>query len=170
MRAALGFSIHTGWAAVVALSDSAEVLARRRIELVEGGARFVYHAVARGLGAVGGIRDAERTARLRAGAALRDLVQEHGITTAAVPRTRGPLPPLEAILASHPLLHRAEGELYRGAVEEACRTLGLAVVTPVPHPPRVGKMSPPWGKDQKDAAALAWAALRATEEARPRRG
>ena len=51
--------------------------------------------------------------------------------------------------------------IHRGAVEEVCRALGLAVVTPVPDPPGVGKTSPPWGKDQKDAAALACAALRA---------
>lgn len=160
MRRALGFSIHTGWAVVVVLSDAAEVLVRRRVELADRDARFVYHAAAQDRRAVSRIGDAERTARRRAEAALADLVQEHGITTAAVPRTKGPLPALEAILESHPLLHRAEGELYRGAVVEACEALGLAVVAPVPDPPRVGKMSPPWGKDQKDAAALAWAALR----------
>ena len=166
MRAALGFSIHTGWAAVVAHSDAAKVLARLRIELADRDARFVYHAAAEAAGAVRRIGEAEQTARRRAEEALRDLVREHAITTAALPRTKGPLPALEAILGSHPLLHKAEGELYRGAVEEACRALGLAVVTPVPDPPRVGKMGPPWGKDQKDAAALAWAALRAGSERR----
>ncbi len=48
--AALGFSVHTGWAALVALSgpaDAPQVVDRRRIELIDGpdadAARFLYH-------------------------------------------------------------------------------------------------------------------------------
>lgn len=154
MRAALGFSIHTGWAAAVAVADPAAVLDRRRIALAdeEHDARFVYHAERR-------IRDASRIARQRAEAALRDILAVHQIATAAVPRPKRALPALEAILQSHALIHSAEGELYRRAIEDACRAVGLEVVTPAPEAPAVGKPGPPWGKDQKDAAALAWGAL-----------
>lgn len=51
-RAALGFKLHTGWAAVVAAArpyGHVEVLLRRRIELLlpdESVPRFVYHDAA----------------------------------------------------------------------------------------------------------------------------
>jgi hypothetical protein len=167
MRVALGFSIHTGWAVAVAVRGARpEVLVRRRLALAEDAhdARFVYHAAAekpalakRMIGA------ARRVAVERARAALGELVaslEGHSIVVALPPAKRA-LPPLERILQAHPLLHRAEGELYRGAVAEAAEHLGLPLrILEGGEVPDVGKMSPPWGKDQKAAAALAWAALR----------
>ena len=38
------------------------------------------------------------------------------------------LPALEKILASHPMIHTAEGEFFRNAVREACREMGIAVM------------------------------------------
>ena len=164
MRAAVGLSIHTGWAAAVALSSRAEVLHRSRIELADDrhDARFAYHAAAeRPRAAEGILRAATLVARERAITALRDMTSALGrAPILAVPRARRSLPALDKILASHPLMHTAEGELYRQAILAAAESLGLEVVTPE-HPvdPEVGKMSAPWGKDQKLAAALAWAAL-----------
>jgi hypothetical protein len=39
-----------------------------------------------------------------------------------------PLPPLEKILASHPMIHTAEGEFFRNAIREACRETRIAVM------------------------------------------
>jgi len=38
-----------------------------------------------------------------------------------------PLPSLSEILASHALIHTAEGEFYRGAVRKACERLEIQV-------------------------------------------
>jgi len=40
---------------------------------------------------------------------------------------RGPLPPLSQILASHALIHAAEGEFFREAFSKACADLDVAV-------------------------------------------
>lgn len=161
MRAAVGFSIHTGWAVLVVVSAAGEVLLRRRIELAERDQRFVYHAAVGKPGAARSIQEATRVAVQRAGLALRALLGEHALAAAAVPPPKRALPDLEAILRSHPLIHTAEGELYRRAVEIGCREAGLRVVSPAPLQPEVGKLGPPWGKDQRDAAALAFGALAA---------
>lgn len=91
-----------------------------------------------------------------------------------------PLPPLEKILASHPLLHTAEGELFREALRAASRECGLPLTEvrerelfaraagdlglPVAQlEQRVAAMSkaigPPWRQDEKLAAVAAWLAL-----------
>jgi hypothetical protein len=161
MRAAIGFSVHTGWAAAVVLGAGPQILARVRIELADQDhdARFVYHAAAERGGAEARIRRAEQTARERAEAGLCEVVTRHAVDVAALPAPKRTLPDLATILAAHPLLHAAEGELYRRAIADACAALGLAVVTPSPRALAVGKVGAPWGKDQKDATALAWAAL-----------
>src|SRR5262249_60142956 len=55
-RAAFGFRVHTGWAALIAVQgpvslDSPVILDRRRVEMMEGGKpeapAFVYHAAAK---------------------------------------------------------------------------------------------------------------------------
>jgi hypothetical protein len=165
MRAAIGFSVHTGWAAAVVLGAGPQILARLRIELADEDhdARFVYHAAAERGRAEERIRRAEQTARERADVGLRDVVIHHTVVVAALPAPKRRLPDLATILAAHPLLHAAEGELYRRAIADACAALGLALVTPSPRAPAVGKVGAPWGKDQKDAAALAWAALAGAE-------
>jgi hypothetical protein len=179
MRTAIGFAIHTGWAAAVVLSDEPLVVARVRIALAEDdpagemhGPRFVYHLAAEKGDAEARVRAAERMAQQRGVAALAPLAKQHGIVVAALPAPKRALPPLAAILQSHALIHAAEGELYRRALEQACRSVGFTIMTedaqaqggsPLP----IGKMPPPWGKDQKEAAARAWAAL-ASLPAKPR--
>lgn len=91
-----------------------------------------------------------------------------------------PTPTVEAALASHPLLHMAEGELFRGAIIRAaklCRLpvygirekmalsmgadkLGFNLVTLQSHLADLGRsIGPPWGQDQKLATLVAWLAL-----------
>jgi hypothetical protein len=91
------------------------------------------------------------------------------------------LPELESILASHALIHTAEGELFRDALRAASRGCGLPLTTikerelfqqaaadlhlPAErierHVAAMGKgIGPPWRQDQKFAAVAAWLALR----------
>jgi len=90
-----------------------------------------------------------------------------------------PLPELRAILASHALIHTAEGEFYRDAVAAACETCEISVrrvrerdmenelqklpVTAVAAKERIaafGKQAgPPWTQDEKLAALGAWLML-----------
>jgi len=81
------------------------------------------------------------------------------------------LPELQKILASHALIHTAEGEMFRDAVAWAARACGLPLTTvrekeltaeflrPVAS---LGKqIGPPWTQDQKFATAAAMLALHA---------
>jgi hypothetical protein len=166
--AAVGFSIHTGWAAMVVLDGPPpRILVRRRLELADDvhDARFVYHlAQEQPADAERILSGAAATALERARARLRDLEQElsgHSLLV-ALPKAKTALPDMHSILASHLLIHSAEAELYRRAVADAATSLGIRLATVHPGKvPLVGKPGPPWGKDQKGAAALAWAALTA---------
>jgi len=189
-RAALGFSVHTGWAAVVAVGGppaAPAVLLKRRIDVAttfDEGA--VFHAAqelpiekARAL-----VTQAE--ARFLAGARdeLAAFVARLGVrvmgAALAAPAARR-LPPFESIVRSHPLVHAAEGELYRRIFAEAAaaavgtppprippavlaaRTaaaLGVAPADVTAHLAAMGKASgKPWAADQKQAALAAWLAL-----------
>jgi hypothetical protein len=167
VSAAFGFAIHTGWAIAVMIDGpQPTVLFRRRIELgsQEHDARFVYHAASeRPAAAERLIADAARTARERAEAALRQALNEVApkrARAAGLPQPKRALPPLDQILRSHPLIHLAEGELFRKALEDACRVLDLTVVIPKPTAlPDLGAVGRPWTKDHKAAAALALGAL-----------
>jgi hypothetical protein len=176
MACALGFRAHSGWAAVVVLTDEPRVLHRGRLELVEGGSTAraqIYHATAKLPLAQAEKRVAASIAdsaqRARAGIAA--LIQEHrpmacGIVVGKVKT----LPPLDAILRSHAMIHTAEGVLYRSLLVDAARELGLATLA-VPAAD-VGKhrdrkridalgrgLGPPWSQDQKESALVAWMAL-----------
>jgi hypothetical protein len=87
-----------------------------------------------------------------------------------------PLPELERILASHPLIHTAEGEFFRKAFSEACEALGIPVTgirekelaeraqavfkksasaLPAELAAAAKHLGPPWSQDQKSAALAA---------------
>jgi len=91
-----------------------------------------------------------------------------------------PLPELQSILASHALIHTAEGELFRAALRAASQECGLPVTAVKErelfaraaadlhvsagrierHVAGMGKaLGPPWRQDEKFAAAAAWLAL-----------
>ncbi len=126
-RTALGFRAHSGWAAAVAVSgppSAPEVVHRRRIEIADAedpDAKQPYHA-AEGLD----LGDAERlvrrctqTSRRMARAAVGTLLAElrtagHGVVGCGLLQGSGrALPDLAGILASHALIHTAEGQMFR---------------------------------------------------------
>jgi len=144
---ALGFSVHTGWAALVAVSIPAAgeigLLDRRRIVMIPDGdreePRFVYHA-ARELSlpeAELRVRSSSERAQRNAGEAIDAAVKDLGTTGSRIVASgvvgggRTPSGSLEAILSSHSLVHAAEGALFREAVRAASESRDLRI-TEVP--------------------------------------
>ena len=197
MRAALGFRAHSGWAALVVVAGpprSPTVIDRRRIELIAPGIpKQPYHAAEKL-----GLKEAEklvgqcaqvagRLARQAVGAVvnnLRDKGQDVvgcGILLAA----GRPATTLAATLASHALIHSAEGELFRYALIHASEHWSMRV-TGVRERElyergatefriavnelrlRVSEMGrtvgPPWTQDEKQAALVGWLALAAAPQ------
>lgn len=141
---ALGFRTHSGWATMVIVADVRDarrtpefpqVVDRRRIELADPAIpRPVqpYHQAERlDLEAAerlirSAMDEAEAMARQALIAASNDL-KAGGYQVIACALLLGsgrPLPSLADILGSHPLIHTAEGELYRGAIARAGESLG----------------------------------------------
>ena len=188
-RAAIGFRAHSGWAAAVAIagaSGSPVVIARRRIEMVDRAgprANQPYHAAAELEIAAAGklVAQAAASAARRAAANLQVILEElartgHQVTGCGLLLASGrPLPALPAILASHALIHTAEGELFREALLAASAGYGLPVTAvkerdltssiPAPVERYIQKLGstigPPWRQDEKFAAMAAWLALHA---------
>ena len=193
-RAALGVRTHSGWAVIVALAGttrSPEVIDRRRIENADPGIRGSkqpYHAVE-----MLELRQAEEHLK-RCADRTKAMTRQAFRMALGELETRGysvrgcglllgsgrPLPALSAILASHPLLHTAEGEFYRNAIRDAGEYCGLkvagvkereiyeraAAALRVPGPDlrrrldEMGKsIGPPWRQDEKLAALVAWLVL-----------
>ena len=188
--AALGIRMHSGWGVLVAMSGNAatlEVLDRRRIVTIDPeihGSSQPYHQAAnlgfpeseRYLANCAAI--SERVAFTAIGELLKELdVRGCRIAGAAVLLASGrPLPPLAKILASHPLIHTAEGEFFRNAVSKACERLKIPVTAIQEREleqqakTTFGKaasgiqrristlgvsLGPPWTKDHKTAALAA---------------
>jgi hypothetical protein len=195
-HAALGFAPHSGWAALVAAGgadDPPAVVARERVDMTDArlrGAKQPYHAVEDWPVAKARehLERLSASAQSMAGAALRRVLRslkEGGylVRTAGILESAGRKGlPLESILASHALIHSAEGEHFRAALEEAAAACGLSVTrVPLRSLPDVASrtlrrpnerlqtavqalgrpLGPPWGADQKSAALLAWTLLRA---------
>jgi hypothetical protein len=198
---ALGLSVHTGWALVLAVQGppgTARVLARRRLQLYfrkDEGA-FYHVAAERPLPEAERLIAAAREDSLRrAGAALREFCA--ALPAGAQPGAAGivlgngrALPGLAAILRAHPLVHTAEGVLYRDAFGGACEALGMALHgTPARELPAAaaaalkidgaalpGRLAAagreagrPWARDEKDAWLAALVALRRRPASRPAR-
>ena len=189
-RAAFGVRMHSGWGVLVAVAgdtDSLRVMDRRRIVTTDPaipGANQPYHYAA-SLSLLESERHLAKCAAVSerlALAAVEDVVRELGrrhcrIVGSAVLLASGrPLPPLPNILASHALIHTAEGEFFRDAIKKACarlkipvtaireRDLGDLLKTKFGNAAnRVqGRISvlgssigPPWTKDHKTAALAA---------------
>ena len=199
MRAALGVRMHSGWGVLVAVSgdaDSLEVIDRRRIVTVEPGtlrANQPYHYAAE-LGAAeaeGHIAKCAAVTLRLTSAAIEEVMQElqgrdYGIVGCAVLLASGrPLPSLAKILASHPMIHTAEGEFFRDAVRKTCEQLKIPI-TAIPErevderaekafgkaasrvQQRIAGMGsligPPWTKDHKTAALAAAIILAACQD------
>jgi hypothetical protein len=140
-RAAIGVRMHSGWGALVAVSNDAgtvEVVERRRVSVITPGtpgAMQPYHFAERLE-----LSEAEKfidncfaASQRLALAAVRDVVAElHGrqyrvVGSAVLLASGRPLPPLARILAAHPLIHTAEGEFFREVFSKACEELELSV-------------------------------------------
>jgi hypothetical protein len=141
--AALGFRLHTGWAALVAIAGvpgKFQVLLRRRVELLPGGdsvPRFVYHKAADlpPSQAAELVRRAEAASEESARTAVKEVL-DHLHSLSFVVKAGGiacgsrPVPSeLSAVLRSHPMIHTAEGALFQRAVTSACQGHGLAVIS-----------------------------------------
>jgi hypothetical protein len=184
MRTALGFRAHSGWAALVAIAGTIEtpcVIERRRIEIADprvSNSKQPYHAAAdlSFARAEVFVRQAIESARARALDAITAAIKElrsrgHEVAGCGVLLGSGKaLPGLEKILASHALIHTAEGEMFRLVLLWAAKECMLPV-TGVPEKEfpassllRIGSLSkligPPWRQDQKYAALAALMALR----------
>jgi hypothetical protein len=199
LRVALGFRPHTGWSTVVAVGrDRGAVRVVHRGQLKIGPAQLpaqVYHAarevgpaeavelVGRVVGEVGGLAVAEVGAVV---AALRARGQ-HPVA-AGIPVGVTAIPAgLALILASHALLHAAEGDLYCQALADGADRHGLALAL-VPAPDLAARaarelgvdaaavrdrltalgreLGPPWRRDEKDATLAAVLALAAAPAGR----
>lgn len=180
--AAIGFRAHSGWAAAAAVAgplDSPAVILRRRIEMIDRGTAGIaqpYHAAVGLEIAEAGqlIRTCAAHAAALAATALRGVVKDvrqlgyHVCGCGLLLASGKPLPSLERILVSHPLLHTAEGELFRAALRTAIRECEFPLTESRERespnwqvPASMGKgMGPPWRQDQKLAAAAAWLALK----------
>jgi hypothetical protein len=140
--AALGFKLHTGWAALVAVagdSGKIQVLLRRRIELLPPKSpipRFVYHAASEMplAQATELVKRGTKASLEAASLAVKDTVEELtsrgiridvcGILSGSTVVPNDPA----AILRSHPMIHSAEGALFQSAVVSACESRGLRTV------------------------------------------
>jgi hypothetical protein len=189
-RAAFAVQMHSGWGVLVAVSGAPhaiEILARRRIVTADpempGAIQPYHYAMNLKLSEPDKhlAKCAAASTRLAA-AAIGDLVaelnaREFQIVGSAVLLASGrSLPSLEKILASHPLIHTAEGEFFRHTVSQACEDLQISVTAIRQRElderakatfgnatsrvqgsiASLGKtIGPPWTKDHKTAALAA---------------
>ena len=142
-RAALGFKVHTAWAALVAVSGTPDHLAlhmRRRVELLPANGSIpphVYHEAAELplSRAADFVERAQESALRAAGAALADALQElrsNGVQVVCCGLPTGSSEMLEgldlsAILKVHARVHAAEGILYQRAIIAECADCELPV-------------------------------------------
>jgi hypothetical protein len=192
VRVALGFRPHTGWTTVVAVGrerGSIQVVHRGQLKI--GAAELpaqVYHA-AREVSlddAAGLVRRVENAVRALAVTGVGGVVShlrgrgQHAVA-AGLPVGAGTLPEsLSRILASHALLHAAEGDLYCQALADAADRHGLALcqvpardlaalaarelrLDPAALHARLTELGrelgPPWRRDEKDATLAGVLAL-----------
>jgi hypothetical protein len=193
-QTAVGFRVHSGWAATVAVcleKGAPVILGRQRVHLVETFSyefRQPYHTAEKMLRE----QACEFISRMRAEArrlayhAIRELesrAQEQGVelTRCGLLLASGrPLPALDKILASHALIHTADGELFREALLHASARCGLhdfrikerelldcagkaLHFKPANLMRRVTELGrslgSPWSQDEKFATLVAWLAL-----------
>lgn len=193
-QAALGFRAHSGWTALVAVSldgGSPTALLRQRPHLVKTFTfkfRQPYHTAEKLSlpGAHTFISQAHVEATRLAGQSIhsaRANLQKQGyeLNHCGLLLASGrPLPELAQILASHALIHAADGELFREALLHASEHCGCAMFSIrerellqtasqilgqqpdelAHHLTDLGRpLGPPWSQDEKFAALVAWLSL-----------
>ena len=181
--------MHSGWGVLVAVSgdpDSLVVVDRRRIVVMDPatpGGKQPYHYAAelspeKAEEHIAKCAALSETMAKQATKQVLAELSEHSyrVASAAMLMAAGrSLPSLPQILASHPLIHTAEGEFFRKSVISACKALKLPVTeirereieerTKSAHGKKAaqilraiaamgGSIGPPWTADHK-AATLA---------------
>jgi hypothetical protein len=140
-KAAVGFRVHSGWSAIVAVSleKSAPIVLRRlRAHLVKTFSytfRQPYHTgekmdFAEAGEFIAGVRTEAEGLAYEALHGMEAHLEEQGyrLERAGLLLASGrPLPELEKILQSHALIHTADGELFREALRSASTRCGLRV-------------------------------------------
>ena len=189
-RAAIGVRVHSGWGALIAVAGAPggeEVIERRRIEITDAkmaGAMQPYHyaqnkEIERAEQHISKCASASKSLALQAVRQLLQQLKERGyeVAGACVLLSSGrPLPDLAGILASHALIHTAEGEFFRKSFRDAFEALKIPVTgirerdlpeqaqkafgkTVAKVQERIAAMGrligPPWTTDQKTAALAA---------------
>lgn len=193
-RVALGFRAHSGWAAMVALRDPVAaplVVQRRRVELIDRGTDCPaqpYHAAEKMPlnEAETFLKECAEVAEALAIKAVQDAVAElaekgYSVAGSSILMGSGrPASSLASTLASHTMIHTAEGDFFRDALKKACECCGLAVsaikekqvweqaVTRLgtsreeleSRVSELGKsIGPPWRQDEKLSAIASWIVL-----------
>ena len=192
--AAIGMRARSGWATLVAVTEpvqSPSVIDRRRLELVETFTyefRQPYHTAEKlELKAaekfISHCRDEAQRLASQGLQAIRKDLQKKGYEVARcglLLASGRPLPNLEQALASHAMIHTADGELFRNALAHASQRFGLDVrmvkereiydcaakelrVKAADLKRRIAELGkplgPPWSQDEKLSALVAWLAL-----------
>jgi hypothetical protein len=192
--AALGFRVHSGWTSLIALAlenNRPIILARQRPHLVATFSytfRQPYHTAEKmDLAEARTFLDQQRREACKLalealrGAQNEATQQGYKLTRAALLLASGrPLPELPKILASHSIIHTADGEFFREALLHACTRANLAVTkikdrellaaasATLRRKPLalarfvndLGKrLGSPWTQDEKFATLAAWLAL-----------
>ncbi|HVH70234.1 MAG TPA: hypothetical protein VNB49_03875 [Candidatus Dormibacteraeota bacterium] len=193
-QAAVGLRVHSGWSAMVAVcveKGAPRVLARERVQLVETFTyrfRQPYHTAEKM--PLGEARKFVSRVQAEAGklayraihSAQADL-EKQGITLtrfALLLASGRVLPSFEKILASHALIHTADGELFREALLSGAKGCGLEMIgikerellergrqmlrvqstVLLRRITELGKIfGSPWSQDEKFATLAAWLAL-----------
>jgi hypothetical protein len=186
-RAAIGIRAHSGWGAVVVITEDLDLIQRCRISVIDPktpGASQPYHFAQNKSDPEAQIylTNCAAIAHHLAFEALRNIInelrqREFTPTNCAIVLASGrALPELSKILASHSLIHTAEGEFFRQAFWKAGEQLNLRI-TGIPErdldtsaekafgsrAPQLrqkitdlGKsVGPPWTTDQKTASLAA---------------
>jgi hypothetical protein len=193
-QAAIGLRAHSGWTALVAVcveKGSPVVLARQRLHLVETFTyefRQPYHTAEKmpqgqGREFISRMQAEARRLAYRAICDVQSELQKQGLklTRCGLLLASGRvLPGLDKILASHALIHTADGELFREALLHASARCGLRdfrirekelldraePVLRLKSAELMGKVTElgrpfgaPWSQDEKFATVAAWLAL-----------
>ena len=193
-QAALGFRAHSGWTSLVAIAIEdgfPMVLLRQRPHLVKTFTfefRQPYHTAekaprAEARGIIMRIRAEALSLAYKAIQSVQKnlLTQGYEVKCSGLLLASGKaLPSLPQILASHALIHTADGELFREALLRAGKRCGIETFTAkekdlpqkssgafkLPekeinrHLVNMGMgLGPPWTQDEKLAALIAWLSL-----------
>ena len=193
-HAVLGLRAHSGWTALVAISlqdGSPQVLLRERPHLVKTFTyefRQPYHTAekrppAEARGFISGVRAEARRLAYSAIHSVQANLQKQGyeLNRCSLLLASGrPLPGLPQILASHALIHAADGELFREALLHASKRCGVETFTAKEselleqaahalhlQPEELARrladlghpLGVPWSQDEKFTALVAWLSL-----------